>query len=227
METQYVASIISGIFTLLAAGFAILVFYMQQWAYKKNSAKTLFYDIVYAEKIIDDLKALKAQDEDKILNIDTNKYFLSTKSWENIKYLFINDLTTHEWERLNKFFNECESLNKTLIDIKSIFYAHFSPRTQTIQSLLGELSKEHADGIIAIDQNTEIDDSAKETEKESLKLNIETKADLIKSLYIDDPTYRYEYKPKGFYSFFNTNLMLVDTTLSTSSIGQKIKKLSK
>lgn len=217
------SNFIVGIFTFLTGLIAISIYLLQKRDKKRNTAKTLYYEIIATEKIISDMQDIKSTKG--TIHIDPNKYHLGISTWTDSKYAFINDLSTHEWEKLNNFYNLYDALNHALQDIQSIMNQNIVPRSATMQHELGKLAIEYIKQLYEIGKGNSSQDS-KNKKIEELNTEYEKKTSLFKNGYIDNPMFQYQYYPTGYFTFLDSSLLLIETNLSTSTIGQKLKKIA-
>lgn len=206
--------------TTIVAGLTALYLYNKQKSdNKKDAAKTIYSELVYAERIIGDVKKIKQNQA--LLEIDATKYILGESSWIKFKYHFINEFDANEWEKINTFFNQRDAFDKTIKDIANLFPKNIEYRTKSIQEELAKLASEQAKEWDSID-STNTDAQQKVIKK------YENLANTFRTVYVDANTsFKYLYTPSGTYSFIEKDLDNIDLTISTSSVGQKLKKISK
>lgn len=205
--------------TIIAGSVALYLYKKQKSDTKKDAAKTIYSEVVYAERIIEDVK--KIRQNNALLELDANKYLLGDSSWSKFKYLFINDFDANEWEKINTFFNQRDAFDKTIRDIANLFPKNIEYRTKAIQEELAKLASEQAKEFSKVDSND------KDKQQEVIK-KYEDLANSFRIIYVDAQTsFRYLYNPSGTYSFLEKDLDSIDITISTSSIGQKLSRMTK
>jgi hypothetical protein len=98
-------------------------------------------------------------------------------------------------------------------------------RTKSIQEELAKLAIIQAEEIAGI---TETNSEKKNEEMQKVIKKHEEVANNFKTIYIDSNTsLKYVYTPAGTFSFLEKDLYNVDLTISTSSIGQKLKRIAR
>lgn len=229
--------------TIIAGSVAVYLYQKQKSDNKKDAAKTIYSEIVQAERVIQDLKRTvkdndQAKQSKKLLEFDSGKFRLGDSGWSKLKYLFINDFDANEWEKLNTFFNQRDAFDKAMLDIGGLFPKNIEYRTKSIQEELAKLAVQQATQLeesIKPENEGENKDSAVEASQDKPndeQMEIIKKyndiAERFKSFYIDLYTpFQYQYNPIGTYTFLEKDLDHMDLSISISSIGQKLKKISK
>lgn len=229
-----------GLITAGAGAIAFLLYFKQKADNKKDAAKTIYAELVYAEKVIQDLKRTvkdndKQRQDQKLFGLDANKFRLGESSWNKLKYFFINDFDANEWEKLNTFFNQREAFEQAIIDISNLFPKNIEYRTKSIQEELAKLAVEHAQKLeeLRIEKSEVVkkkgEDTHEEESDEAMKIiqKYNGIANRFKGLYINIQTpFQYQYNPVGTYIFLEKDLDNIDLNISISSIGQKLKEMS-
>lgn len=143
----------------------------------------------------------------------------------------INDFDSNEWDRINEFFNKRDAFNKTIKEVANLFPKNIEYRTKSIQEELASLAMKQAKLLEEYHKKHQTTPT-KNSDPEDGALKIVNKynnvADRFKSLYISlDTPFKFQYDPAGIYLFFEKELDNTDLSLSTSSIGHKLKGILK
>lgn len=212
--------------TIIAGITALLVYFRQKSDYKRDASKSLYSEIVNAERVVKEVKKIKQNNNLLSLGTDAGKYALGDSSWERLKHLFVNDFNSNEWEKLNTFFNQKNEYSKTIENISNLFPKNIEFRMQSIQGELAKIATEQADEFSKIKIPT--DPTNKEYNEEAKKIieKFENKARAFQTIFIDANTsFKYSYFPQGTFEPLEKVLDIIDTNISISSIGVKIQKM--
>jgi len=230
LNSNYFVAIITGI----AGTVAFLIYFKQKADTKRDASKTLFAEMVNAEKVIREVKNLKQYSDSGKLNLglDPMRFYLGNFSWNQYKYLFIGDFDSYEWEKINLYFSQCNTFNETIKDISNLLPKNIEYRTQYTQEFLAKIASEQADEIaeLKIPDNSNTKQSKKyQEELSAIKAKYKQKADNFIIGYIEGEStpMRYIYTPVNSYAPLDRDLDKIDTEISKSSIGRKLAKLAR
>lgn len=218
LDSQILSGIISGLFTILAAGVAIYLYVKGKGDEKRQAAKALYSEMLQFEKIAKDIGVLKSETSNPI--IDSNKYFMPISRWNSHKYLFIENFDSEEWHRLETFFSQMSILKNTLDDIRDLNNKNVGSRMTVIHDKLGDLA------INYVQELQKINNKSSNATQEEITKKYENLCNEVKNTYIDNPNFGYYYTPRVTYAFINSGIEQVDTDISISKIGEKLKALS-
>ncbi|HBB65019.1 MAG: hypothetical protein UR45_C0027G0009 [candidate division WS6 bacterium GW2011_WS6_33_547] len=214
--------------TILAGTTALIVYLKQKADYKRDASKTLYSEITNAERVVKEVKKIKQNNNLLSLGNDAGKYSLGDSSWERLKYLFVNNFDSNEWEKLNTFFNQRDEYTKTITNISNLFPKNLELRMQSIQCELAKIATEQAEEWSKIKVPADTTDKKYTEKTKGIIEKYENKATAFKTIFIDANTsFRYSYLPQGTFEPLEKVVDIIDTDLSISSIGLKIKKMGK
>jgi cytochrome c556 len=193
--------------TLLAGSVAWVVYSRQRSDKKRDIANSILSEIQYAEKAIARVKNYIRDTEKVDINIQT----IQMNSWALHKHLFSSNFDEDEWNAINGFFSNAALLNETLKQSNAVFESNAEQIRANMQRALADLVTDTV--VKASTENLE----------SSLKL-LNDRVELFDQIY--------EAKKKEFtftpMKYINDAQQILDdmTIISTSTAGEKLKKLS-
>lgn len=222
-----------GLVTAGAGTVAFLVYFKQKSDTKRDASKTIFAEMKKSEEMIRQLKNMRQYSDSGQLNLglDPMKYYLGNLSWDKYKYLFIGDFGSYEWEKINLYFSQCVTLNQTIQGIADLLPQNIEYRTQFTQEFLAKIAYEQANEISELELPDEQETAKTKDYQESvakIAKKYKQKTDDFIVGYIEGELtpMRYIYNPKNNYVPLERELDKIDSEISESSIGKKLKELS-
>jgi hypothetical protein len=212
--------------TIIAGSVAVYLYYKQKRDHKKDAAKTLYSEILNSERIIKDLRTLKQNGSLLSLGTTTGRYTMGNSGWEKTKYLFINDFNSNEWENLNTFFNQVKEYQRTISQIANLFPKNINSRTQAIHTELSKIASEQAKELSELGVSKDPKSEEYKTSAEEIISLYEEKAQRFITIFVDvQSSSKYSYMPAGTFEPLEKLLNEINTELSISSVGEKLKRM--
>lgn len=213
--------------TIITGSVAILLYFQQKKDRKKDSAKTLYYEITNSERIIKDLKTLKKQNGNLLsLWTTAGQYTIGDSGWEENKYLFINDFDENEWENLNTFLNQINEYRRVISQIADLFPKNMGYRMQAIHTELSKIASEQAKELSELEVPEDPNDEEYKAKTLKIIKQYEDRAQGFITIFINTKSSsKYSYMPEGTFAPLEKLLEEINTELSISSVGTKLKKL--
>jgi hypothetical protein len=201
--------------TLVVGFVALLIYQKQKRDHKKDAANILIIEIEGAER---QLQTLKEGGAPKTLK--EGQYLMPSSSWSKYRHLFARDFTSREWDILTNFYNRCQEFDDA-VRYNSTFFR------QDVEAYRTSINRVLAEAAIEIAK-----DSEKDPEEDSQK-----KLDAADKKYLDriaraiklymEPKNLYTYDPQKPINDAVTALGSMESTISTSTIGVKLRKIAK
>lgn len=198
MENYATASV-----TLIVGFVALEVYRRQKRDHKKTAARILLVEIENAERQLNIIKESEKLSE--------NSRLMSSSSWEKYRHLFGQDFTAREWDTISDFYTRCIQYDKAIdYDGSSIYHDIEAFRT----SLNNALALSAANIIVSNPALTN-DEVVQEYVVFRDKLDKAYMSNLL------------PYSPNKPVNDATRALQGLDTTLSLTSIGDKLRKIAK
>ena len=188
----------------LAVGFAAFEVYRREKRdHKKTAARILLVEIENAER---QLAIIKESDK-----LSENVRLMSSSSWEKYRHLFGQDFTAREWDTISDFYNRCTQYDKAVdYDSSNIYHDIEAYRT----SVNNALALSAANIIVG---NPALSDEEIIKEYAIFK-------DKLDKAYMSNFL---PYSPTKPINDAAKALQGLDSTLSLTSVGNKLRKVAK
>ena len=198
-------SYISAGVTLLVGLIALEVYRRQKRDEKKNAARIILVEIENAERQLSIIK------ENNNGNISENPRLMTSSSWEKYRHLFGRDFTPREWDTISDFYNRCLQYDKAVEYDDSSFYHDIEAFRTSINNALalGALTIVTSDGGMT---------------KEEISTEYGRIKDNLVGAYMDN---LHMYSPNKPVNVAARALSELNSNLSLTSVGDKLRKLSK
>lgn len=186
---------------------AYIIYKVQKNDEKVNAARSIVLEIQNAEKGIG-----KVRDAVKKEHLDVDVKILQSESWSSMKRYFVRDFDTDEWDVISDFFNKASLLDAAIAYNKTAFASDVEQIRSNKQAALARYAAEAIEGA-----------EGKTTEK--IRSDYDLKARAFDGLYMDKQG-DFAYNPL---KPLNDARMYLEGlgNLSTTTIGQKFKKMAK
>jgi hypothetical protein len=201
--------------TLVVGFVALLIYQKQKRDHKKDAANILIIEIEGAER---QLQTLKEGGAPKTLK--EGQYLMPSSSWSKYRHLFARDFTSREWDILTNFYNRCQEFDDA-VRYNSTF---FRPAGEAYRTSINRVLAEAAIEIAKDSEKDPEEDSQKKLDAADKKY-LDRIARAIK-LYME-PKNLYTYDPQKPINDAVTALGSMESTISTSTIGVKLRKIAK
>lgn len=198
------SNILTSFVTLLAGAIAFTVYVRRKNDAKRSFASLILIEIRSAEQGVINIKnRVKKPGGSPIKVTSEDGLLLPVNSWIKYSHLFIRDLDIDEWRVINDLMIRCEAFDEVLTQLKNDLPHQIQQKEGYFQKILLDLALENAQGNLS-DQ-----DYAKQRELFINKANIESA----------------QFDPLEYFKLDNM-IDNIDTNISTSSAGTKLKKIS-
>lgn len=127
------AELINGGITLVAGGFAYMVYYLKKSSEKRNAAIIVLMDIRHAEQIVQSILEKGAVD----INL---KNILLENNWGKYKHLFASDFSYDDFAAFNRYFDSCVEISDARQRIMEVFLANLTAKASVAQQKLLDIS---------------------------------------------------------------------------------------
>jgi hypothetical protein len=200
--------ILQSFVTLLAAFVALYIYKKQHHDEKQNAAQTIYSEIVSGEN------KLKGTRERffavQYPSLESNKVMLY-ENWSKYKYLFVRDLTSSEWETIENFYNNCSDYDVAVTLNNSYFH-------QSTKHIFSSLNQYYYDVIVKFHETKPSKDKLSKASSDNLS---NFQARFLQNYDTID------YRPQKPINDARIALVALDSNLSLSSAGQKIKNIAR
>jgi hypothetical protein len=206
---------LSSIVTFVVGFIALFIYQKQKRDHKKNAANILIIEIEGAER---QLQTLKESGTPKTLK--EGQYLMPSSSWSKYRHLFARDFTSREWDILTNFYNRCQEFDDAVRYNGTFFRQDVEAYRTSINRVLAEAAFEVSKES---EKDTEEDDQKRFDAAD--KKYLARIATAIK-LYME-PKNLYTYDPQKPINDAVAALGSMESTISTSTIGVKLRKIAK
>ena len=208
---NYIGSIV----TFVVGFVALFIYQKQKRDQKKDAANILIIEIEGAER---QLQTLKEGGTPKTLK--EGQYLMPSSSWSKYRHLFARDFTSREWDILTNFYNRCQEFDEAVRYNATFFRQDVEAYRTSINRVLAEAALE-----VAKDAEADKEDDHQKTLEAADKKYLDRIARTIK-LYME-PKNLYTYDPQKPINDAVAALSSMESTISTSTIGVKLRKIAK
>lgn len=115
---------------------AFIIYFMQKNAEKKVAATLILGQIDAIDKTI---LALKNDGELGNVSIYKTNPILRENMWEKYKHLFVKNLSSSEYELLQKYYERAEQLERTRNNIINTMYSAWSDKSSVEHQIIGNI----------------------------------------------------------------------------------------
>lgn len=198
--------------TLLVGLVAFEVYRRQKRDHKKTAARIILIEIENAER---QLQTISSSESDTLTE---NTYLMPSSSWEKYRHLFAQDFTPREWDTITNFYNRCALFDEAVTFNSLAFKQNVEAFRKSINFALVLQASQLING-------TDSSDTSEATGALIREEYIRFRDSLI-SLYMS-PSNLYMYNPQKPLNDAVAATKSIDRTISLSSIGTKLRKVSK
>lgn len=227
MTTIERIALAQAIITFAVGLFVFIVYIWQKADAKRTAARIINVEISGAE---DRLKALKVKFSDSGGTDIGKDFVLSTNSWSNYRHLFIKDLTDKQWRKLGDFYDDSEVLNEAIKENDSFFgYNSQAIRTARYDAAASFVTKAINDveagkfSITQLDGTQIVSPTAEQEIKNRINLELSAFNQILEESLNSANVH---YNPKKPINDTDRTLKHIDTGLSDSDIGIKLRKIA-
>lgn len=220
-------ALIQAVITFLVGVFIFVLYIWQKTDAKRTAARIIAVEISGAE---DRIKALKVKFSDSEGSDIGRDLVLSTNSWSAYRHLFIKDLTDKQWRKVGDFYDDCEVLNEAVKENNSFFgynsQAIRSARYEAASAFVTKAINDIEAGQFSITQPDGTQVIAPTAEQEiKNRINLELSA-FNQILEESLNNANVHYNPKKPINDTDRTLKYIDTGLSDSDVGIKLRRVA-
>jgi hypothetical protein len=217
-----------GLFTLATALVAYHLYRRQQSDYKKNAAKQIYYEISDTENTIAKLIQLRDNYKNGVIAnleyMDMSEYLMPASVWTDYRYLFVNNFSREEWDRLESFFSARAKARRGIESITEILPKNIEAKTSSAAQAMADIAKEYAK-----EMGTAEVEAQPQASKDKIKAKYSNIGNEFVSQYIgtssNTPYFNYPFYPGEHYKLLQW-IDTMDKELSTTAIGEKLKVIA-
>lgn len=205
------SSFLLAVITLLAAGTALYIYRKQHRDERQEAAKAIYSEIVSAQNRLKGIRERFFAEQFPALESET---VLRSENWSRYKYLFVQQLTTDEWNLVDRFYNNClaydaaVALNNSYFDEEVKYF--FDAFSQNYRSVLDAFHKANPKGTNALPKALR-DDLQKYQDR---FLNTDNRRPVV-------------YRPQKPINDARVALVALDSDISLSSAGVKLRAMAR
>jgi hypothetical protein len=204
--------------TLLVGFVALLVYQKQKRDNKRDAANILLIEIEGAEK---QLQVLKDGGTPK--GLKESFYLMPSASWSKYRHLFARNFTAREWDIITNFYARCKQFDEA-VTWNGTFIRQDIEAYRTSINLALALAALTC--VQAIDDTSEGADSDEHDKIAAADNKYVVLRERLTRLYME-PKNLYTYDPQKPINDAVGAIGSVDGTISTSTIGTKLRKTAK
>lgn len=206
----YFQTWVTAIITFLVGLGAFGVYMWQKRDQKKTAARIILIEIENAES---QLKIVK--DSPKAEALPENTRLMPTASWEKYRHLFARMFTPREWDTISDFYNKCLEYDRAVTyDASSLELDIEAFRSSVNNALALVLAV-----TILNDNGNSLSDDELDAQYVELQRKLTTVFMEPKNLFI--------YKPTKPLNEAARAIRALDSVMSLTSVGDKLRKISK
>jgi hypothetical protein len=199
--------------TLIAASIAFGLYRKQKNDEKRDAANTILLEIEGAER-----QLTKVSEDKPFPNIDEEDvYLMRASSWDEFKYLFVNNFDRNEWDKITDFYRRCHDYDE------AVTYHNLNSK-KNLQALRVNMQRVLANYA---DEYTRSIEGKTEEEFTELEIKYINRRQTFINIYGNtSTTHMYSYIPIKPQNDAKRALKGLETSLSLTSVGIKLKQLS-
>lgn len=202
--------------TTLAIGIiAYLVYLSQKKDHKRDAASIILIELENAERQLQIILGSTSGGEQQL---PQNILVMPNNSWNRYKYLFVKNFDQNEWDKITEFYSRCLRYDSAVEYNGSFFSDDVKQWRINVHANIAAIAKELASKL-----KTDPNEEASEEDKETIKKYLDIRR-RFENIYEND---RYFYNPLKPINDATEALKSMETNLSLTSIGTKLKKLSR
>lgn len=205
---------ISAATTLVVGLIAYAVYLRQKRDFKRDGASILLIEIENAERQLRIILAAPGSPTTlpSVLTMPNN-------SWDKYKYLFVKDLDQNEWDAITEFYSRCERYDKAVSYNDSFFADDVMELRKNAHAVIAQIAKDHA----YAHEGKSTDEVVSKKDRKTAEKYVNIRAN-FETIYNNN---KYLYSPTKPLNDATDALKSVELSLSLSSAGTKLKRISK
>lgn len=203
--------------TLAVGTVAFSIYKKQQRDAKRDAANVILLEIESAEQ---QLQLINQKDEKG--SLAENIYLMRNSSWDKYRYYFVHDFDRNEWDKVTDFYNKCLQYDAAVAYNNNYFGSNVDKVQSHLQRVLATYAKNFTDQMIQ---------ATSAAQKDKLKKKYEEEKTLFRNSYgvvVSDDNYAppYFYNPQKPVNEAKSILTTIETNLSLTSVGIKLKRMA-
>ncbi len=201
--------------TLIIGIAAYSIYRKRKDDFKRDAANTILLEIESAEQQLQKINEIisSPQNSDPVA---PGLYLMPNSSWDKFRYLFVRDFDRNEWDKVSDFYNKCQKFDEAVSYNESLFDKNVNEIRKNLQSILANYADGHAKNLIdkTVDEKTKLEEQYIKKRREFIGVYGNT-----------HPDYTYLYYPSQPVNAAKAVLGSIETNLSLTSVGIKLKRL--
>ena len=217
MTVDLIGSILSSVVTLVVGLGAFRIYKKQKHDAKRDAANVILLEIENAEQQLQVINQNQQQG-----SLAENIYLMKNSSWDSYRYLFVRDFDRNEWDKISDFYNKCHQYDEAVTFNNKYFGSNVEKTQLQLQRVLAGFAKDFTDAILA---------ATTDREKSDLKDLYGQRKNLFVDSYglrVNDADFLppYFYNPQKPVNDAKAILSTIETDLSLTSVGIKLKRMA-
>jgi hypothetical protein len=212
---QFIASpIFNPLMTILVGSTALIIYNKTKDDSKKDAANIVLLEIQNAERL---LKQIMVSINSDPPTLPQNIFLMQTESWSKYRYLFVRDFDWNEWNEITDFYNIAQQYDQAVVYNNSFFPKNEEQIRVNLQRIAADYARKYTKKIFPL---SNIDENRIKLHEEFVALNRQ-----FRDRYMGEDSL-YLYSPKKPVSDAKLILNSMNTNISLTTIGTKLKKLA-
>jgi cbb3-type cytochrome oxidase subunit 3 len=126
--------------TFIVGFIAIFLYKKQRRDEKQSAANIILLEIKTAEDLLKEAKdKINETRRDGMTKIPAHHFVMQTENWNRYKHLFVNEFTSEQFKKINKFYDECLLFDETVKFNDSIFFGDVTEIRKNVHKGVYEL----------------------------------------------------------------------------------------
>lgn len=210
------SSFFIALITLFVGSVAFSIYRKQKRDAKRDAANVILLEIQSAEQQLQVVR--QAKDE-----LAENVYLMKNSSWDKYRYLFVRDFDRNEWDKISDFYNKCLQYDASVAYASTYFGSNVEKAQDHIMETLAEYAKQYVSDVEVLENPDD--------KQELTDLYKARKSNFLQAFGVvggDDSLAEppYFYNPQKPTIDAKAVLETMETSLSVTSIGNKLKRMA-
>ncbi|MFI5240792.1 MAG: hypothetical protein ACHQUB_03750 [Candidatus Saccharimonadia bacterium] len=210
LNSQMIIALVTG----LVASVAIWIYKKQKNDFRRDAANVILLEVEGAEQQLQKITEFITSDPN---TIPENLLLMPNASWEKYRHLFIREFDRNEWDKLSDFYEKCRRYDLAVSDNNSFFGKNTDELRINMHRILANYAKDAAESMV----KPTADKSKVEMEYLALR------SQFIEIISNTDFKHLYIYSPQKPINAAQAVLNSIESSMSLTSVGTKLKRLSK
>lgn len=207
-----------GLITLAVGTVAFSIYKKQQRDTKRDAANVILLEMESAEQQLQIITQNQSAN-----SLAENIYLMKNSSWDKYRYHFVRDFDRNEWDKITDFYNKCIQYDAAVSYNNSYFAGNVDMTQMHLLRIQADYANDYArEDAAATDQIEK--DAAREAYEKKKQTFINAYGVVQSADNFDSP---YFYNPQKPVIEAKQVLDTIETNLSLTSVGIKLKKMAK